>query len=705
MNNHQNIRHFLLIDDSESQIELELDASIYSLGRHSDSSIKLNSPAVSRHHATLIRRDLPNQEYGYILIDGDLDGNKSQNGILVNGKKTVRHLLEDGDLIILGTETIKAIYQVEQINNFSQNGLKKPNLNESVSDKKHTFSREALQNTLVLSEQNLKTNLKGQNIDRLASFPELSPYPIIEVDFEGTITYLNPAAKLSFENLVQKITLQHPLIQGLYCSIEPKNRQINIREIKIDNKFFQQYIHYLTKENVIRNYIFDITERKNSEEKFQYHALHDYLTGIPNREHFYQKLAKSIAEVEKQKQELAILFIDVDRFKNVNDTLSHTIGDKLLESISYRLASELHDNCFFSRWGGDEFTIIISPLEKPDQIQETIDAIMGIFEEPFIIDKHTIYSTCSLGVSTYPKDGENEEDLVKNADIALFRAKQMGKNNYQFYTMKLSSEQMLLFELEHSLHDAINNQELFLNFQPQLDLKTNTISGFEVLLRWKHSKLGLVSPAKFIPLAEETGLIIPIGEWILKEACRQSKLWQKQGFPPMITAVNVSVKQFQQEDFVTKVRQILTSTGFPAEYLELEITESILIQNVQRSEEIIAELSDLGVKFSLDDFGTGYSSLSYLKQFPFHTVKIDKCFIADATSNAQDQALISAIITLGKGYNMKVVAEGVETESQLKILKQYQCDLMQGRLLTMPICADDFTEFLSEFPLNYRYFV
>lgn len=696
---HHKLSHFLLIDDSDSQRKIELNNNIYSIGRHSDTSIRLNSPAVSRHHATLIKKDLPNYDYIYLLIDGDLEGNRSQNGILVNGKKIIRHQLKHGDLIILGTENIKAIYQTEKISNLTKNNLPESDHDHPIKKNYLPNSREELQNTLVLSEQNLQRNLRDfgtENIERLASFPELSPHPIIEVNFAGKITYANSSAQLCFGNLSEEISLEHPLIEGLSSNLEPQNRQIKIREIKIKDRYYEQYIHYLTKENVIRSYIFDITERKSFEDKLKYHAFHDYLTGIPNREHFNWQLTKSLLEIRETQQQLAVLFIDIDRFKNINETLNHTIGDRLLKSFAERIANELPNDCFFARWGGDEFIVIISSLENPHKIQETINLIMNSLKEPFPIDKYNIYVTCSLGIAIYPEDGKNEEDLVKNADIALFRAKQLGKNNFQFYTMKLSSEQLLLFELENSLYKALSNQELFLNFQPQLELKTNTIYGFETLLRWQHPQLGMISPCKFIPLAEETGLIISIGEWVLKEACCQSKLWQNQGFPPLITAVNVSVKQFQQPDFVTKVRQILAVSGLSPEYLELEITETILMQDIQKTEKIINDLSSLGVKFSLDDFGTGYSSLSYLKQFPFHTIKIDKSFIDDVTHDSQDQALISAIITLGKGYNMKVIAEGVETESQLKILQEYQCDLIQGRLLSMPMNRNDFTAFLAK---------
>lgn len=372
------------------------------------------------------------------------------------------------------------------------------------------------------------------------------------------------------------------------------------------------------------------------------------------------------------------------------------MGDKLLESFAQRLISCLPFDCFLARWGGDEFTLITPLDHNLPSARNIADIIINSLKKPFLIEKYTVYVTCSIGISLYPEDGLDEQQLIKNADIALFRAKQMGKNNCQFYTSKLNREQTLLFELETTLYNALENQELFLNFQPQLDLKTNSISSVEVLLRWQHPNLGIVSPSKFIPLAEETGLILSIGKWVLETACIQGKKWHDLGYKNLIIAVNVSAKQFQQEDFTEQVKHILKKTQFNPQYLELEITESILMQEVSRTEFIINELSSLGVKFSLDDFGTGYSSFSYLKNFPFHIIKIDQSFVTDLVINKQDQALISAIITLAKGYNMMVVAEGVETEKQKLFLKQLQCDLIQGWLVSKPLKEEDFLVFLNK---------
>jgi len=698
-NPNQKKNHFLFLspENCSEKIVISLTESVYSIGRHSDSNIKLYSEAVSRNHATLIRKDVGKDNSSYILIDGDLKGQRSQNGIVVNEKKTIYHQLEDGDIIMFGSSEIKAIYKQEnalsEYFHFCDLNSKIQQNNIALSSE---LTREQLQNTLILSEENLNQNLSQKDIKRLASFPELSPNPIIEFDLNGKIIYSNPAANLCFSELFNEENITNPLIAGLTRNTNQINGELIIREIKIKDKYFDQYIHYLSKQNVIRSYIFDITKRKISEKKLKYQAFHDSLTGIPNREFFYWKLEQYLNNVKTNNEQLAIFFIDIDRFKNINETLNHTTGDKLLENFSYRLVSNLPEDCFLARWGGDEFTVIVPLKDNLPRINQIAQKIINSLKEPFIIKKYTIYVTCSIGVSIYPKDGLEEKTLIKNADIALFRAKQMGKNNCQFYTTQLSGEQMLLFELENSLYNALDNQELFLNFQPQLDLNTNKISALEVLLRWQHPDLGVVSPSKFIPLAEETGLIIPIGEWVLETACLQGKKWQDLGYPKMVIAVNVSVKQFQQDNFIQQVKNILHKTQFNPEYLELEITETILMQNVDKTEIIINELSQLGVKFSLDDFGTGYSSLSYLKRFPFNVVKIDQSFISDLAINEQDQALVSAVITLAKGYKMKVVAEGVETDNQKKLLKQLKCDFIQGWLVSKPFREEDLLAFLNK---------
>ncbi|MGY6528484.1 MAG: EAL domain-containing protein [Cyanobacterium sp.] len=703
MSNHKTkLNHILVVEELDTQRFFTLESEVYSIGRHSSSDIKLNSAPVSRHHCTIIRDDLGDDEYAYTLIDGDFKGHRSQNGILVNGKKIIRRRLRDGDEILFGGEDIKGLYYLESEAQVSRNVQE--NDNWRIEKNRTNSAREELQNTLILSEENLSGNLQSDEFKRLASFPELSPHPIIEIDFDGKITYMNPSAKLSFPDLSrEENNARHPLVMNINIAQDKTYSQLEQREISYDDRHFEQYIHYLSKYDVIRSYIFDITERKMSEAKLQYQAFHDSLTGIGNRDYFHWQLNNRLREVKEKQQDLAILFIDIDRFKNINDTLNHSTGDKLLESFSFRILSCLSTDCIFSRWGGDEFILGIPLGDEKNHtgtINDTVKVIMDSLKNPFLIDNYTIYVTCSIGVAVYPQDGESQEQLIKNADIALSRAKQMGKNNSQYYTTRLSEEQMLLFELETSLYDAIAQNQLYLNYQPKLNLATHKIDSAEALVRWKHPTLGVISPGKFIPLAEETGLIIPIGEWVLKTACIQAKQWIDLGYGLETIAVNISVKQFRQENFVDIVKNVLEEVNLDPKYLELEITESILMQDRGKTALLIKELSKLGVKFSLDDFGTGYSSLSYLKQFPFHTIKIDQSFVRDLTVNLQDRALIDAVITLGKGYNMQVVAEGVETEAQLNILKEFHCDIIQGRWLSMPMGVSEFTEFIQNFLLT-----
>ncbi len=695
-----NFEHILLLEDPGKKQTINLEAQSYSIGRHSSNSIKLHSQHVSRHHASLIRKDLTNNKSSYILIDGDLNGNRSQNGIIVNGHKRLTHELKHGDTILFGSN-VKATYQIKMISEEDEHSNSQEfdrierNLNQPYKYR-YDPTTDQLRNTLIISEKNLIDKLKNTDLNRLASFPELSPNPIIEIDFSGNITYTNPAASLKFAN-INLLKLEHPIISGLVIE-EQQDRQGKLltREVEIDERIYEQYIHYLSEEHLIRSYIFDITERKQSEDMLRYQALHDSLTGLPNREFFSQKLSQSIAKSQKINQQLAVLFIDLDRFKNINDTLSHSTGDKLLEGFAHRLVYSLKEDDILARWGGDEFTLILPEIENIAYAGEVAKIIMNSLKEPFYIEQHKIYVSSSIGVAVYPQDAEDEETLIKNADAALYRAKQLGRNNCQFYSPQINIEYSLLFKLENSLHHALENNEFSLNYQPQMNLKTNKIHCFEALIRWEHSELGRISPAKFIPLAEETGLIIPIGEWVLETACRQNKAWQNAGLSGLTVAVNLSGRQFQQENLAVKIADILQKTQLEPNCLELEITESILIQNVEFAQKTINELLELGVRISLDDFGTGYSSLAYLKKFPFHTMKIDRSFVQDISNNSQDMALISAVIAIGRSFNMTVVAEGVETKEQLELLQNLECETIQGYWLSRPLKEEDVLQFLSQ---------
>ncbi len=437
----------------------------------------------------------------------------------------------------------------------------------------------------------------------------------------------------------------------------------------------------------------DITQRKIAEEKIHYQAMYDLLTDLPNRTLFNEELS-ALIQVESQHL-LAVLFLDLDRFKTINDTLGHAAGDRLLQAVAERLSHCLQGNGIVARWGGDEFTIILPQISNAEASATISQSILDALKPAFNLEGRQLHLSSSIGISLYPYDGEDAETLVRNADAALYRAKQKGRNNYQFYTAAMNAQASELLLLENELHHALSHQEFEVYYQPQVNTTTREITGMEALVRWQHPQLGLISPAKFIPLAEETGLIIPLDQWVLQTACAQNKAWQDAGLPPIRISVNLSARQFQQPTLLDVVAQILQKTGLAAEYLELEITETIAMQDVELSKQILDNLHEMGVHLSMDDFGTGYSSLGYLKQFPLNTLKIDKSFIHDVASDSQAASIIMAIMTLGKGFNLRIIAEGVETQAQKDCLQSFKCEEIQGYFFSPPLPTQKATKFLA----------
>jgi diguanylate cyclase (GGDEF)-like protein len=411
----------------------------------------------------------------------------------------------------------------------------------------------------------------------------------------------------------------------------------------------------------------------------------DPLTGIPNR-NFLEHIT---THWELPQEGLCLMYLDIDRFKLINDTLGHLMGDKLLTSIVKRLKENLQKDDYIIRIGGDEFLLILPSISKTEEAEAYAGQMIDLFTQPFWISDYEIFLTLSIGISLSPQDGTDLRSLMKNSDIAMYRAKEKGRNNYQLFSfqMKLTDLEQLI--LKNSLHKAIKNDEFMLLYQPRIHLQTGEIIGAEALIRWNHPDLGLIPPMKFIPLAEETGLILPIGEWVLKTACRQNKAWQKKGYPPIRVSVNLSPRQFTQKNLVQMLAGILQETKLDPEYLELEITESISIEDMETVISILHDLKSLGVKIAIDDFGTGHSSLSYLKRFPIHCLKIDQSFIRNISAKRGDLAITKAIITMAHGLDLNIVAEGIETIEQLSILKLYQCDEAQGYYFSKPISVDE----------------
>ncbi|MES9853202.1 MAG: PAS domain S-box protein [Candidatus Thiodiazotropha sp. L084R] len=428
----------------------------------------------------------------------------------------------------------------------------------------------------------------------------------------------------------------------------------------------------------------DISQIKQSQEKLDHLAHYDALTDLPNRLLLTERLEQAIKHAERHKRNLAVFFIDIDRFKHVNDSLGHPVGDLLLQEVSKKLLEVVRHEDTVSRIGGDEFVIVLDEVDEPEHAGTVAQKILKSFEEPFLLEGRDISVTTSLGICLYPSDGQDADTLLRNADAAMYRAKDEGRNNYQFYTEELTRDAFERVLLEAGLRRAIENDELRLFFQPQVDLKNNTLIGLEALVRWWHPDFGMVSPVRFIPLAEETGLIFPLGRWVLQTACRQGVEWLQRGIDFGRIAVNVAGPQIQRGGLVDEVRTALSESGLPAKYLELEVTEGFIMQQAEAAISQLEALQELGVLLSIDDFGTGYSSLSYLKRLPIDKLKIDKSFVRDIPDDANDLAIAGAVIALGKSLNLKVIAEGVETEEQAIHLKDIGCEAAQGYLYCRP---------------------
>src|ERR1017187_6281741 len=422
----------------------------------------------------------------------------------------------------------------------------------------------------------------------------------------------------------------------------------------------------------------DITDRKAAEERVQYLAYYDALTGLANRTLLQDRLSKALAGARRQKDKVALLFLDLDRFKNINDSLGHSVGDLLLKDVAERLKKTARDQDTVARLAGDEFLIVLTDVKNIPDAAVAAERFMNAMTAEFVVQGHPLSIRCSLGISIFPEHGADGETLIKNADEAMYCAKDYGRDNFRFFTEDMNAQAVERLTLESSLRLALDRQELFLVYQPQMDIGTGRITGMEALLRWQHPELGLVPPDKFIRIAENSGLIMPIGEWVLRTACSQARKWQDEGLPAVPVAVNVSAVQFRQEDFCEVIRRVLHETGLAPQYLELELTESLLLSNADVTLSVLQELNAMGLTLAIDDFGTGYSSLSYLKQFPVSKLKIDRSFVRDIAVNPDDAAITNAIISMAKSLHLKVIAEGVEDEAQMSFLRAHQCDEIQG---------------------------
>jgi diguanylate cyclase (GGDEF)-like protein/PAS domain S-box-containing protein len=976
---------------------IPLEGVTYSLGRDPRNSIVLNSKLVSRQHAILLRVTAPESKHHlFRIVDGNLNGQRSKNGLLVNGKKYLSHDLKHGDIIEFGPQVQAKYYSIA---NLTDSEFAESCEAEDFSD--FLISRANAYETIIAPETELTNNSEAALV-RLASFPELIPNPIIEIDLKGNITYLNPAALLKFPEL-KEMGHSHPILLGLASSIENQKRTAFVREVQVEGEFFEESIHYIPESDLIRIFIVDISERKQAEEArrqaeerfrrifenavegifqtsldgrylvanpmlasiygydspeelmasitniglqlyvdplrraefmlmmgeeggvksfesqvyrkdgsiiwisekirplynpngqiigyegsvedisdrkraeeelrkrdrllqavaeaaryllaeidyekaisqalemlgqaaevdrayivanhphpisdgaamslrstwsqgsleplihqphwqnrlysefsqsdwygtlssgrsisraieefpvaeqslldldniqsllavpiflgsefwgwigfadtqqerrwsvheestlftmaasissalqrqqteefIRYRALHDLLTDLPNRTLFNEQLSLAIPNASRQAKTLAVMFLDLDRFKTINDTLGHTVGDDLLKYVAQRLKNCLRAGDIVARWGGDEFIILLPQIEQVEDATGAAQRILQGLDSVFHLEGYELYVTSSIGIALLNEDSCDAETLIKNADTALYYAKEQGRNQYQFYQPSMNTKAPERLKLEKRLRQALEKEEFSLFYQPRVELATGAIAGMEALIRWQNPEMGAVSPGVFIPVAEESGLIIPIGEWVLRTACLQNKAWQDEGLSPLCIAVNLSPLQFRQPQLVETVAGILAETGLEPHYLELEITETTAIEDLEFTRTVLQKLEQMGVRLAIDDFGTGHSSLSRLQLLPLHNLKIDRSFIQDLTQDVRVSHIVTAVVTLGRSLGLSIIAEGVEKAEELEFLKSINCESVQGYFFYRPLSVEAATEVLRQ---------
>lgn len=812
MDSLEQLHHVLVIEDPSFTREIQLDAATYSIGRHSSNDIVLSCQKTSRNHATLLRRtDVKTNQCSYWILDGDLQGNRSRNGIYINGKKGLVHELQSGDVVhFSGDASVKYQTSTEPLANFDESSNAELNNLDPAANKNGIVNRDTFINkeTVVAVEQKniYKSNQNPESYQQ-NSLAELSPQPIIEIDLYGNITYINSAGIVNFKNIHNQ-KLNHPLLDNLIVQYHQGTKNIITREITIDHKTFLQTAHYLPEKRVIRNYIADISEQKLIETELQQaesiysgifqqvseaiiivesatkqiikansacsellgyshdellqmniyelvaesdklaQVLHqviaekngfagEYLwlqknsniiksqikaslvgtglspkicfvinsttskesnqktsTQIFKRDLFNQQLFTAIANAKRSQKLLAVMFCKLDFSPDINVIIGTGNSDELLLSLEKRLSTCLRAGDTIVRWQEDKFALLLPQVSDIEEITQINQRIEQSIRQSFTVGETQTSIESATGIAVYPQDGTDPEILLASANTALEKAYN-NRSGYQFYDDAINSQALVALELENLLQQGIEKEEFELYYQPQINIDSGKVEVIEALLRWKHPELGLVAPGNFIRLAEKTKLIVPIGEWTIRTACNQNQQWQTKELPSSKVTVSLSLVQFQQPNLPQKIAEILAETNMAANLLELEVSAATLMENIDHSRHLINQLKALGITIAVDGFTTGFFALEYLKRIPIDTLKIDRSLVQQLTDSPQDLALVTALIELGRGFNLRIVAEGVETHEQVELLRSLSCHNMQGFWFGRPLAANEAKKLLQ----------
>ena len=799
------LHHILVVEDPSFVREINLDAATYSLGRHSSNDIVLSCQKTSRNHATLLRRtDLKTNKCSYWILDGDLQGNRSRNGIYINGKKSLVHELKPGDTIQFSGDaraTYKASTELPAQDKLIAQAGKQLLPPESAN-------KDTVVNPPQTNPPEAVTVVNATSLTQQASLAELSPQPIIEIDLYGNITYINSAGIIHFKDIHHQ-KLNHPLLKNIIAKYHKGDNNIINREVTVENKTFWQTAHYLPEKRVIRNYIVDITKQKQLELEIDrknavYKTIIDRinegvilaetatkqiieanvacsdllgysvnellqmniyelayesnklasvlqrviadqndfsgdfilqsksnhilntkvkleLIGLDNkekicliidshksprsevgglavslsqRELFDRQTATAIANSERSEKLMAVMFCQLDSFSDIQNVVGTAKLEQFLATMKQRLSSCLRAGDTVIHWQDHKFAILLPQISGVEEVAKINRRIQKLIEQSFQLGQTQVTTKIYSGVAIYPQDGIDGEILLASANTALERAYK-NKHSYQFYDEAINSQVMVALELENLLQQALERQEFKLYYQPQINIATGQLEAIEALLRWQHPELGLVTPSNFIKSAEQSKLIVPIGEWSILTACQQNKAWQSQGLPSAKVTVSLSSVQFKQPNLTQTLAEILAQTALEPELLELEISAVSLMENIEYSRHLLSQLKSLGVSIAVDSFTAGFSTLEYLKQFPLDTLKIGRSLVANLTSNPQDLAVVAALIELGEGFNLRVVAEGVENQEQVDLLSQLDCQQMQGFWFGRPLAAEEASKLLQ----------